>query len=658
MHKLLTKEREDDRGQNMEQNMEQKMEQNRNEETAGRVRGRSRRNDGEEKKRAVNIPYVGIVALAVILTFGGGAGFYFAKANSYRETFLPNTTINGMDVAGKGIDDVKAMIEEGLNGYEVVISERTGANEKITKEEIGLRTEFDGDLEQILEMQKPMFWLKSLWTEVEYKIGTLLVFDETLLDERVKALSFMEESQMEEPQDAYLSEYQESTNSYEIIPETAGTELVEESVAEVISEAILKLQAEVDLDEAGCYVKAAVSSDDPKLTSLAAELNGYVGASITHVFGDLKEVLDGSTIHEWLSVEEQSVTIDENKAAEYVKALAKKYNTAYEKRPFLSTYGTEVTIPGGSYGWRMNQSAETEAILADIREGAVRTREPEWLQKGASHGTYDYGTTYVEVNLTAQHLFFYKDGKLLVECDFVSGNAAKGWSTPAGIYPLTYKERNATLKGEGYSTPVSYWMPFNGGIGLHDASWRSSFGGTIYKNSGSHGCVNLPPSAAKIIFENISKGDPVICYHLDGTESKKTSQASEINTSGKAFANASGGQTTETKPAETKPVETKPVETTPAETTPAETAPAETTPAETVPAETAPAQPEETGAITPETSAAAEIKPEVGPGSSTGPGAEVDPGASAGPGVEVGPGASAGPGAEVGPGVSEGPGQA
>ena len=87
-----------------------------------------------------------------------------------------------------------------------------------------------------------------------------------------------------------------------------------------------------------------------------------------------------------------------------------------------------------------------------------------------------------------------------METDFVSGNESRGWATPGGAYPLTYKQRNATLRGEGYATPVSYWMPFNGGIGLHDASWRGSFGGTIYKTGGSHGCINLPPKAAKTIF--------------------------------------------------------------------------------------------------------------------------------------------------------------
>ena len=110
-------------------------------------------------------------------------------------------------------------------------------------------------------------------------------------------------------------------------------------------------------------------------------------------------------------------------------------------------------------------------------------------------------------------MFFYKEGKLVVESDFVSGNESRGWSTPAGVYPLTYKQRNATLKGENYATPVSYWMPFNGGIGLHDANWRSKFGGTIYQNSGSHGCVNLPPDKAAALYDLVYTGIPVICYN-------------------------------------------------------------------------------------------------------------------------------------------------
>ncbi|MFR8861258.1 MAG: L,D-transpeptidase [Coprococcus eutactus] len=170
-----------------------------------------------------------------------------------------------------------------------------------------------------------------------------------------------------------------------------------------------------------------------------------------------------------------------------------------------------MTIYGGNYGWWVDNAAEKEMILEDLKAGKDVTRRRFIPRRLTSHGENDYGNTYVEINLTAlQHLFFYKNGSLVVESDFVSGNLAKNHGTPSSSLGVTYKAKDAVLRGEDYESPVSFWMPFNGGVGMHDASWRSTFGGTIYK-SGSHGCINLPYSAAKTIYENIEAGYPVLC---------------------------------------------------------------------------------------------------------------------------------------------------
>ena len=177
-------------------------------------------------------------------------------------------------------------------------------------------------------------------------------------------------------------------------------------------------------------------------------------------------------------------------------------------------------ITKGDYGWRMNRADTTEELIAAVKEGGSHEMTPLWLQEANSRSSQDWGNTYVEINLSAQHLYFYKDGALVVESDFVSGNMSKGYDTPGGIYSLKYKQSPAVLRGDiqpdgsyGYESPVTYWMPFNGGVGMHDASWRSTFGGNIYLSNGSHGCINLPISAAKKIYENISSGTPVICFY-------------------------------------------------------------------------------------------------------------------------------------------------
>ena len=576
-------------------------------ETAKKERGRSRRRLTGSKEAvpvtAAKQPkepepgknrarFLAAVLTVLILAVGAGIGFYSVKAGTYSSAFLPNTEINGMDVSGLTVAEVKAEIEKGIAGYELLITERTGAGETIKKEEIGLHSEFDDTLETILAAQEPAKWILSLWNPVSYEIETMIVCDESMLAERIDTLACMDEAVMIEPENAVISEYRSEIKGYEILPAVQGTELVREQVHRVISDAVLKLMTEVDLDAEGCYAKPAVTEDDAQLNALAAELNTYTGAVVNHTFGDSKVVLDGDEIHTWLSVSGNQVTLDEAKAAAYVKQLAQTHDTAYKPKALSTSYGKTVTITKGNYGWRINQAKETAAVLAIVKAGEQKTREPEYLQKAASHGTNDYGNTYVEINLTAQHLFFYKDGKLIVESDFVSGNESRGWSTPAGAYPLTYKQRNATLKGEGYETPVSWWMPFNGGIGLHDASWRGSFGGTIYKTNGSHGCINLPPQVAKTIFENISAGDPVLCYHLEGTGAKTTSKPNGQGSSASSAAATTAAPATTvptTAPAATVAPETplSPIETVPAGTAPAETslqAPAATTPAATQPA--------------------------------------------------------------------------
>ncbi len=277
-----------------------------------------------------------------------------------------------------------------------------------------------------------------------------------------------------------------------------------------------------------------------------------------------RETLSGDRIHEWLTPNaDGSAGVDSGKVSAYVKELADKYNTNHKSKTLKTSYGKTVTIKGGSYGWKINQAAEADELAALIRSGESQSgREPVYSQKAASHGANDYGDTYVEINLTAQHLFFYKNGSLLVESDFVSGNLSKGWGTPAGSFPLTYKQRDAVLKGENYRTPVDYWMPFNGGIGMHDAKWRSSFGSTIYKTGGSHGCINLPHSAAKKIFENISAGMPVLCYNLEGTEKPPVQEKpQETEPSTQAPAPSQPSTEAESKPAgPSKPSEEAPSE--------------------------------------------------------------------------------------------------
>lgn len=472
---------------------------------------------GGGKKKAM---IAGGVLAALLLILGGT---YFALGQKYKKVYFPNTKINGVDASGKTIAEVRELIAAGIDGYVLTIEERGDKTEQISKEDINLHSVFDGSLEKILFAQNPSEWLKYQFSPSVYEIETMIAYDETALEEKVNSLDCMNPELMIKPENARISDYIEN-QGYTIVPEVPGTAVIPETVKNGISDAILNLKEKVSLEEIGAYEAPELTRDDERMTGLLETMNRYAAVTVTYQFGDKQEVLNGSRIREWLTVNsDNSVSVDSEQVAAFVSELAAAYNTSNKAKTLKTSYGPTITVSGGTYGWRINQSEEAAALEAIIVSGESQTREPVYAQKAASHGANDYGDTYVEINLTAQHLFYYKDGVKVVESDFVSGSLSKGWGTPAGTYPLTYKQRDATLKGENYRTPVDYWMPFNGGIGMHDATWRGTFGGTIYKTSGSHGCINLPHSVAKKIFENIQAGTPVICYNLAGTEQSGSS---------------------------------------------------------------------------------------------------------------------------------------
>lgn len=481
-------------------------------EAAATAGGGDGKKGGKGKKTAV----IAACALAAVILAGGG--IYAGMAQKYKRVFFPNTKINGLDASGRTVAEVKEMISGGISNYVLTIEEREGKEEQITGEEIGLQSKFDGTLEQIVTTQNPYAWLSYQLNPAEYTISTMIEYDEEALTQAAQGLECMDPSLIKEPENAYVSDYIPG-QGYSIIPETDGTVVLEDVLKSSLADSIINLKDTLSLEEAGAYKEPEIKQDDATLKERVDTMNRFVSTTITYKFGDKTEVLNGDRTHEWLTADEAgNITVDASQAAGYVAELAATYNTSNKAKNFKTSYDQTIQVKGGTYGWKINQSEETAELVNLLQSGQSQEREPVYSQKAASRGENDYGNTYVEINLTAQHLYFYKDGNLVVDSDFVSGNLSRGWGTPAGTYPLNYKQRNAVLKGENYRTPVDYWMPFNGGIGMHDATWRGTFGGTIYKTNGSHGCINLPHSVAKKIYENISSGIPVICYNLAGTE--------------------------------------------------------------------------------------------------------------------------------------------
>ena len=441
-----------------------------------------------------------------------------ASAKDDVNRLVPGTVINGIPVSGMTPQDAKSYMEGFFNGnYTLKLRDKNGNKETIRDTDIGLEMQVTGDIGAVLTDQNARGRENGPGIDNKYQVDAKMVYDEGRLDAILSELSCVKNGTP--TTDAYISAYEEGKD-FSIIPEVQGTEIDMDRLKEAVRNALDNRTSLVSLADTGCYKQVSVKSDNEELNRLCSNMNRFKDVTITYTFGDQKELLAGTEIAKWINGGTGTgMAIDEQKAAAYIKSLADKYDTYGKPHVYKSTSGREVTI-NGNYGWQINQQEELAALKNMINNCSSQTREPAYSQTAASRNGYDFGNTYVEIDMGEQKLYMYKDGECIVNTPIVTGNVSKNYTTPEGLYTLYYKERNRILRGPkladgsySYESPVSYWMPFNGGIGLHDATWRGKFGGTIYKTNGSHGCINMPLNAAKTVYENVYKNIPILCFY-------------------------------------------------------------------------------------------------------------------------------------------------
>jgi hypothetical protein len=345
-----------------------------------------------------------------------------------------------------------------------------------------------------------------------------------MLQSEVKQLECAKEENQVAPENAYVA-YTDS--QFEVVSETEGSQLNVKEAYQVLQQAIEENEDSVDFTQIpDVYASAEVTSTDEGLQAAADACNNYTRASITYTFGDETVTLDGSTVKDWLQFDDKNQLVRDDASfqehiAEFVASLAAQYDTVGTEREFYTSSGRVVYVYGSAYGWKIDQSTEIEQLTQEIQSGEQVTREPNYLMTANARGYNDLGDTYIEVDLADQHMYYYQNGVDIFESDIVSGNPNyDDRVTPTGIYTLYYKKSPETLRGKQledgtyeYETPVTYWMPFNGGVGFHDATWQPYFGGDLYLTNGSHGCINMPLDSAATLYNIIQYNVPIIVFN-------------------------------------------------------------------------------------------------------------------------------------------------
>lgn len=448
--------------------------------------------------------YLLSLIIVIILSFYVLMSIYFDKHYYF------GTYINGINVSCKTVSEANDLLLKESYNYVIKLEERNNITESIEGSSINFKYEGSDEAQEIKDSQKPSLWIVDIFSNNKYIINEVYSFDRELLMGELEKLECFNNGNIIEPLDACFK-YEDG--EYKIIKEVYGNKVNKDLLYAYILNSIKLGERSVNLDAINAYEKPKFTSTSEKVIDAQKELNKYVNSKIYYIFDNEIEILDGSTINTWLDIDSlMNVSVNEDEVKEYINELSRKYDTYGKTRSFKSTTGKTISVVGGNYGWRINKTKEKEALIENIKNGEEIKKEPIYTQIALGSRDNDIGNTYVEINLTTQSLWFYKDGKLIVQGDVVTGNVSRGDGTPDGTYILNYKQKDATLRGSNYNSEVKYWMPFNSNIGIHDASWRNNFGGEIYKTSGSHGCVNAPEYLAKKIYENIEAGTPIICY--------------------------------------------------------------------------------------------------------------------------------------------------
>lgn len=471
------------------------------------------------KKLLIAASCVGLLAAAYL-----GVGIFF------RSHFVPNSRVNGIDSFGKTAQQMADLLADREKAYHMVIKTADGATEQvITPDMVDLSSNLQsGDMSRLLANQQAFLWPRYLLGDKLEQKTSGWKLNRDKLNALVDALPEVSRTDLVQTKNADLV-YDQQQKSYLVQEEVYGNNIDTDRFKDALADAIVNLQEEISL--ADYAVQPTLKADDSRLKELIGKMNQIAQMKITLKIGGDQETVPQEKIISWIGIDENANMVVHDEAIRaYVGELAGKYDTVGKNRSFHTSYGAVVNISSGDYGRKVDQEAEFNALKENLTDGRDLTRDLNFSQKAAGGAGDDIGSSYVEVNLTAQHLFVYKDGKKVVDTAVTTGKPVNHHQTNVGIFRVKSHEANRTLRGRNddgssYASPVKYWMPFDGGIGLHDAPWKSNYGGKNYLTNGSHGCVNLPPSVAGSVFANVSVGMPVVVYNLPGTETSCTDSA-------------------------------------------------------------------------------------------------------------------------------------
>lgn len=448
--------------------------------------------------------------LALLLVVGG---VYAGIGSYYKNHFLPQTYVANANISNQTPAEAAAVLDKEKDKTVLLTLKNNGKTwKKITANEVGLNADYDASLKALLKEQNQWSWPLAYLEKRQAALPDAS-FNQTTLKNYLTGLEQEVAKLNETKETAQPSEIKFVNNSFAAEKGKAGTQIDAKKLSKAVNDSLHSTTKDSGTTLDVNKYQEKLSEED--LQKSAAKMNQLIDISANYKINGETVNIPKETLASWLKYSDGEVTVDETALTDYVTKLGEKYNTYNKPQTLASTKRGQVEVPFGTYGWSIDVDQEAAALKKAILAGKDFTRTPIVNGPGdASKPRID--GTYIEVDLTNQHMWLYKNNALVLDTDIVSGKPKS--PTPTGIYYVWSKERNATLRGNNddgskYASPVSYWMPIDWtGVGIHDSNWQPAYGGTLYETIGSHGCINTPPSVMGTLFDDVEVGIPVLVF--------------------------------------------------------------------------------------------------------------------------------------------------
>ena len=464
-----------------------------------------------------------ICILGILLVVYIGVSVYFSSH------FLPNTTVNGDNVSGMAHEELASRITNAGMSYQTHVT-GDGVDLQIGGKEIGVNYDGAAYAQAAAKQYSGWAWPVDVFQSRELKVDQGVTLDEGLLAKAIDPAVENVNQNATPPTNASI-QYDATSGKFVETKDALGTQVNRDAVIASVKNGVIALHEQITLGNEE-LVQPTLKAGDKALNDGLNRANEIVTKSIPlRVAGIDAMAIDGSLLSQWLSINEKGeVSLNEEAVQTWTQGdLSSKFDTVGTARTYTRPDGkvVEVAVESGdleySYGWRIDGETLAQAIVNNVKSNNFQAIEVPMLQQAATWnpGGQEWPNRYVDVDISEQYVRMYdENSNVIIETPCVSGDPARNGGTQRGVYTIYNKASPMNLvgldeNGDGqpdYIVPVTFWMPFDGGEGLHDATSRGAFGGSIYTYNGSHGCVNLPYSAAAEFWDQTEVGTVVVVH--------------------------------------------------------------------------------------------------------------------------------------------------